>query len=161
MNRQMNKRSVITTIVVFVVCLIIVTGSTFSLFTSESNVNIAITSGKVEMLAEIDTDSLKLYSKGVEQTKTDENGNRLFQNSGYAVLGAKTLDITNITPGDKAIFEIELNNTSNINIQYCVTWTVETLNGGDESLANALVATADGTSISTLEPTYTPWIAAD
>ena len=161
MNRQMNKRSVITTIVVFVVCLIIVTGSTFSLFTSESNVNIAITSGKVEMLAEIDTDSLKLYSKGVEQTKTDENGNRLFQNSGYAVLGAKTLDITNITPGDKAIFEIELNNTSNIDIQYCVTWTVETLNGGDESLANALVATADGTSMSTLEPTYTPWIAAD
>ena len=159
MNR-MNTRSLVTTIVVFVVCLIIVTGSTFSLFTDYDDVNIAITSGKVEMIATIDQTSLKLYSKGVEQTEVEGEKN-FFQNHGYATLESKALTLTNITPGDKVIFEIELNNTSNIDIQYCVTWTVETLNGGDESLANALVATADGTSISTLAPTYTPWIAAD
>ena len=73
MNKQMNRRSVVTTIVVCLVCLIIVTGSTFSLFTDYDELNIAITSGEVKLTAEINQTSTsvnELYTN-LQQIITD------------------------------------------------------------------------------------------
>ena len=57
----MKRRTIITSVLVIVLCLGLISGSTFALFTSESSVNIAVTSGKVKLTAELD-DEPTLYS---------------------------------------------------------------------------------------------------
>ncbi|MBO7196040.1 MAG: hypothetical protein J6V80_01770 [Clostridia bacterium] len=146
MNKQMNKRSVVATLIVCLVCLVIVTGSTFSLFTSESNVNIAVTSGEVKMTAAIAQNSLKLYSKGADQTTTGK-----FANGGFATLEPGSLTLTNITPGDGVTFNISLTNSSNVDIAYRVVWTYE------GKLGEALIATANGADITSGTSQWITW----
>ena len=57
----MNKSKVIlSAILVIALCASLVCGATFALFTSESKVNIAVTSGKVAVVATVE--NLKTYS---------------------------------------------------------------------------------------------------
>ena len=49
----MKKKILLSSILTIALCLSLIAGSTFALFTSESKVNIAVTSGKVEMLANV------------------------------------------------------------------------------------------------------------
>ena len=91
----MKKRILISSILAIVLCFSMITGATFALFTSESKVNIAVTSGKVEVTASVD--EVKTYSKGVLQAKGT------FENGGTAVYDEKLneLALNLITPGDK------------------------------------------------------------
>ena len=84
-------------------------GGTYALFTSEDKVNISVTSGKVEVTANID--SVTLYSMGVPQTDK-------FANGGTATIGDDIITLTNVTPGDKAVVSVDFANTSNVTIQY-------------------------------------------
>ena len=122
MNRNSNKSSIVTTLVVALVCLVIITGSTFSLFTSESNVNIAVTSGNVDYKATIN-EVLKLYSMGDYMG----DGKKVFENGGTADINTDKngLDITNITPGDKVELTIDLVNKSTVKTAYRVIWTLD------------------------------------
>ena len=148
MNRNSNKSSIVTTVVVFLVCLVLVTGSTFSLFTSKTGTNIAVTTGNVEMVATIDASSLALYSKGAAQTDKFANGGTAAFND------AKTeLTLTNITPGDSVEFNIVLENKSTVDLQYRVNWIVT----GD--LAEALTATVGGADITSGTSEWTLWKA--
>ena len=146
-----NKRSIVTTLVVLAVCLVIVTGSTFSLFTSESNVNIAINAANVKLVATIDEESIMYYSMDAYESDVK------FENGGSADVVDGTITIDNITPGDKLTFNIKLNNTSTIDIQYRVKWTVE------GALAGALKATAGTEEIKNGSSKWTSWLesAAD
>ena len=47
----MKKKVLMSSIVTIVLCLTLIAGSTYALFTSESNVNVAVTSGKVVVKA--------------------------------------------------------------------------------------------------------------
>lgn len=108
-------------------------GGTYALFTSESKVNLAVTSGKVRVLATID-DDFTTYSMG-EQTTT----NGVFYNRGTASFnGESELVLDRVAPGDMVNFSINVDNQSNIDVQYRVSMSVE----GD--LASALVAEVDG-----------------
>ena len=49
----MKKRVFLSSIMMIVLCTVMITGATFALFTSESKVNIAVTSGTVEAVATI------------------------------------------------------------------------------------------------------------
>ena len=104
-NYDSSKRSLVTTLIVVAVCLVIVTGSTFSLFTSKTGANIAITSGNVELTATINQ-ALKLYSKDAYLG----DGVTVFENGGTAELvdNNKALTLTNITPGDKVELTINM-----------------------------------------------------
>ncbi len=127
----MKKKTIVTSIVSIATSLSLIGGSTFALFTDESNVNIAVTSGKVDVLATVQQDSLKLYSFDVEQS------NNTFENGGTAEFDANgALSLNRLTPGDKATFTISVANNSNVAIQYRVKMAVE------GELANALVASA-------------------
>ena len=134
----MKKRIILSSIITMLLCLCMIAGATYALFTSESKVNIAVTSGKVEVEAGI-TD-LKLYSFNVEQ-------NGFFENGGTAVYENGVLTLENLTPGDKVEFNIYVKNNSNIDVKYRTKWAVEgelgealeayiVTDAGDEALAN-------------------------
>ena len=157
MDKKMNKFSLFATITIFVVCLIIVTGSTFSLFTSETGINIAVTSGKVDMEARINGASLKLYSKSEEQTVVPEK----FANGGEASFNLLKTELTleNVTPGDAATFDIELANNSKVDIAYRVSWEVE---GELKDVLKAYVQVGEEwIEINELDPTWITWKYAE
>ena len=147
-NYDTSRRSFVTTLIVVAICLVIVTGSTFSLFTSKTGANIAVTAGKVEMTAVIDAATLALYSKGEPQTGK-------FYNGGSANFNDKHTELTlvNVTPGDSVSFNIVLTNDSTVDLQYRVTWT------RDNALAPVLDATVDGASINSGTSAWTLWEA--
>lgn len=149
MNKSMKKKALISSILTIALCLSVIAGATFALFTSDSAVNIAITSGKVNLVANIVKESLKTSSLGVEQQPAGT-----FAAGGAAAFDVEGDDLvlTGVLPGDKATFDIKVTNNSNVDIQYKVKWTV---NG---ELMGALVAKADGNDLT--DVTWTPWTTA-
>ncbi len=121
-NENSRKSSIVTTVVVFLVCLVLVTGSTFSLFTSSSKVNIAVTSGSVDVDAIIDTNTLKLWSLG----ETEPTSGGSFANSGSSayINEEGTLVFKNILPGDNAAVTVDVTNNSNVDIVYRLVLTI-------------------------------------
>ena len=129
----MRKRSkaIASSIVSIALSASLAVGGTFALFTSESEVNIAITSGNVDVVASVNKASLKTYSMGALQDAGK------FQNGGTATFNADSqLELSLMSPGDKAEFTVDIANNSNVAIQYRVTFGVS----GD--LADALDCTA-------------------
>ncbi len=141
----MKKKVLLSSILTIALCVSLIAGSTFALFTAKSGADISITAGTVDVLATIDEESLALYSMDVAQQDTFENG-------GTALFtDASKLALTNITPGDKATFDINVTNNSNVTIQYRVNWEI------DGVLAEALVATVDGKEMVTGTTGWTEW----
>ncbi|MBR2988046.1 MAG: hypothetical protein IKC63_08510 [Clostridia bacterium] len=143
----MKKKIILSSILSIVLCLSLIAGSTFALFTSTSKVSIAVNSAKVEVIASIS--DLKTYSLEVEQAVGT------FENGGSATITAdQTLVLNNITPGDKATFNVAIANNSNVQTAYRIRTYTE---GG---LAGGLVSTVtvDGTDIKlTGIDALTPW----
>ena len=158
----MKKKILLSSMVTIVLCLCLIAGSTFALFTSESEMNIAITSGNVELTASInavDLYSVRPVQAGETAEVTDENQagyvyeqqqNGTFANGGTAALAnGNELTLSRITPGDKVVLNIASLNTSDVTIK--ARYTVEVLSG--EELASGLVITlkdANGNVIDTL-----------
>ncbi len=97
-------------------------GGTFAIFTSEAKTDIAVTSGKVSVSAEIQ--DLKLYSGEwndvTNQYDSIEVANG-FTNGGSAVLEDGSLKLDKISAMDKATFKIHVKNNSNIQAKYKIT----------------------------------------
>lgn len=110
----MNKKTkvVLSSIAAIAMSASLITGGTFALFTSESDVNIAVTSGKVDVTAKVE--EVKTYSMGEEQTGTS------FANGGEVIFNDNTLTLSKITPGDKAVSKISITNNSTVKVQYRV-----------------------------------------
>ena len=107
----MKKKVILSSILAIAMCVSVAIGATFALFTSTKSVNIAVTSGKVEVVANIA--SVKTYSMGVEQVGGG------FANGGKVVVSdGDTVTLTDITPGDKVTFDIVVTNNSTVAIQY-------------------------------------------
>ncbi len=143
----MKKKNVIlSSILSLVLCLSLIVGGTFALFTSESKTNIAITSGKVEVVATID--DLSVYSPeeidpvdfSYDETKNGAINETTFKNGGTATLNENALDIVNMTPGDRVNFNINLANNSNVAIKYQMIVTYES----DSGLGDLLTYEIDG-----------------
>ncbi len=136
-------RIIATSIASIAMCASLIAGGTYALFTSESGVNIAVTSGKVDVNATIVEESLQTYSyawngetQKYDSVETEVNGT--FTNGGTATFDSKAkLALDLMSPGDKATFTIDVDNQSNINVKYRVCLSAE------GELADALVATAN------------------
>lgn len=144
----MKKKVIISSALVIALCLSLIAGSTFALFTSETGVNVAVNAAKVEVVATVG--ELRLYSMDVQQTPTFENG-------GTAEYDATngTITLTNVTPGDKVEFDITVTNNSNVTIQYRITWEVE------GKLYEVLVATAEGVTLTNGTSEWAQWKTTD
>ncbi len=124
----MKQRSkvIATSIATIAMCASLAVGGTFALFTSESEVNIAVTAGNVELTATIDERSVQTYSGKANGGKTNTAADYdtvaqtmpSFANGGYVELSGGTLYINNITPMDEVTFNIVLKNESTIQINY-------------------------------------------
>ena len=121
-----------TSVATIALCASLVAGGTYALFTSESEVNIAVTSGTVKVVATVNEESLTTYSMDAVQDKGK------FENGGTAGFNDKSqLQLSLMTPGDKAEFTVDIANESNIAIQYKISFDVT---GG---LADALECNAE------------------
>ncbi len=134
-----NKKIILSSILSLVLCLSLIAGGTFALFTSEAKTNIAVTSGEVKLTAEVK--DLKMYSLQDIDTTTFKGTKVLCQETFLTGGTAKyspdngTLTLNKIVPGDSVEFKIEVKNESNVAIQYRTKIVAE---------ANPLVVTING-----------------
>lgn len=147
----MKNKIIISSILTIALCLSMIAGSTFALFTSKSQTNIAVTSGKLEVVANIN-DDLALTSLGVAQTGTFANGGTA---EIVTVDGIPTLELSRLTPGDSVSFSITVENKSNVAMKYQFAWDV------DGELYPYLTATVDGVAIVDSETDWALWNTAD
>lgn len=108
----MKKKIILSSVLSIVICLSLIAGATYAFFTSEAKVNIAVTSGSVNLTATLtglDTSSLG---------RDMNNGE--FELGGYATIEGDTLKMYRMAPGDKATVVVDIENNSDIDIQYCV-----------------------------------------
>ena len=123
----MKKTALLSSIVTIALCLCLIAGSTFALFTSETKVGAEISSGQVDVTAVLD--NVMLFSavptvEGEEYDDYDEYGKTYkyafrgpaaingfntgikFSNGGTAVVEENLITFENITPGDKVTFQL-------------------------------------------------------
>ncbi len=139
------KKVILSSILSLVLCVSLIAGGTFALFTSDSKTNIAVNSGKVEVVATlekaegewvyspsaIDYDSEEIPSSATNAAdqKTGE-----FVNGGFATLNEEKLTLTNMTPGDKVMLNIRITNNSSVAVKYSTRLWVSENDGLFEGL---------------------------
>ena len=106
----MNRKTILSSLLTIVLCLGLIAGTTYALFTSEDKIDISVTSAKVSLEASVS--NLATSSMGVAQE------NNVFENGGGATFAGETLTISLMAPGDKVTFNITGTNTSNVTTQY-------------------------------------------
>lgn len=141
--KSMKRNVIVSAFLAIALCMSVIAGATFALFTSTAKVNLSITSATVKVSA--DVENLKLYSttevnpatnKGKKQ---DLTGNT-FLLGGTANFTDGVLTLDRLAPGDGVTFDIKLTNKSNIDVKYRVV--IGEATGGD--LADALDITVNG-----------------
>ena len=135
----MKKRVLITSAVTIILCLCLIAGSTFALFTSSASASIVVQSATVSVSASIS--GLKAFSRDVECTNKDDNGNLIFVNGGTVGLVGNQLTLNRMTPGDKVTFTINVLNGSNITTKCQVTTSYSSTT--TPSLGEALTVRCD------------------
>ena len=139
----MKKKVLLSSILTIVLCLALIVGSTYALFTSGNDVNVAITAGKLEVVATINGG---LVTRSLEDADTVNRGGA-FSNGGEAVLTNGELVISRMTPGDYVKFVIDVENKSDVALKYRVSATSAAALKDDGvtpveiDLSNALVIT--------------------
>lgn len=126
----MKKKVFLSSVLTIALCLSLIAGSTFALFTSNSEVNVAVTAGKVDVVATIA--NLRLSS-------SLENGNLLETN---VFSSENTVTLDKIVPGDTVNFDLIIKNNSDVTVQYRTVIKVVTDNG----LWEGLTVTIGGTT---------------
>lgn len=129
----MKKKVLLSSILTIAVCLSLIAGSTFALFTADDTVDITMKGARVNLTTIIAENTLELYSIGDYMG----DGVTTFENGGYATIldnvtaegKTPTLQLTNITPGDEVRFDIQMFNDSNVHIVYRVQYSVQDRTG--------------------------------
>lgn len=122
----MKKKVLLSSILTIALCLSLIAGSTYALFTSTKEFNVAITSGTVDLTAGIDIDQIWSVEPTDGGSIVDEKGGTYeyvpyrnnFANGGTAVISGAEVTLTNVTPGDKVDLIVSGTNNSNVTIQY-------------------------------------------
>ena len=175
----MKKKVLLTSIATIALCLCLIAGSTFALFTSQSTFNIAVTAGDVEILATagisgvysaagttgaaddeyLVDEKLNHYSHAPQTLVRDAEGNvvqGIFSNGGDAVIDGANLVINRITPGDRVDVDINVQNSSNVAISY--RYKIE---ASDTTLARGMVVTVDGQSYEAMKSWTSAWFSLE
>ena len=103
----MKKKVILSSVLTIVLCLSLIAGSTYALFTDSDTVNVTVTAGKVKVTASIDQLDLS-SSLGVnvpETTVTQQAGTNI-------------IDINKMVPGDIITFDIVVENGSDVTVDF-------------------------------------------
>lgn len=103
----MKNKVIISSILTIAMCLSMIAGSTFALFTSEDSVNVAVTSGKVSVTAV--AENLTLGST---------LGANLAETSANFIEDTNEIQLVNFVPGDFAKFDLRIKNESTVTVNY-------------------------------------------
>ncbi len=145
------KKTIACAALALVLCVSMITGATFALFTAKSETNIAVTSGTVKVVATVtkaETDWI--YSPTLiaadgssitDATNAADLTNGIFKNEGTASVEGATVKMNNATPGDKVNFVVNVANSSNVAIKYR---TVVSAITGDYDLLAQMNIVIDG-----------------
>lgn len=118
MNKTIKRNVLVSAVLAIALCVSLIAGATFALFTSESKVNVAVTSGKVSIVAKLDESSVKtkqLYKD--YEDYTDDEDHTYAQGVEFSADGS-SLTITNMVPGDGVKFDIVIENSSTVTVKY-------------------------------------------
>lgn len=135
MNKTMKKNVVVSAVLAIVLCVSLIAGATFALFTSESDVNIVVTSGKVNVVASIDQDSVETKQYGADY----QSGSNYTYGGQISIQGG-SVEIGNIMPGDGIKFDIKVANNSTVAVKYRTIVACD----GDNTLFDGLNFEIDG-----------------
>ncbi len=160
----MKKRVILSSILSLVLCVSLIAGSTFALFTSESKTNIAVTSGKVDVSAAFSIADVYSPTKielngavnGEENAKdastwTEGEAEGTFANGGTVKVDGEKVTFTNMTPGDKVIFKIVITNETNVEYMQRISLGLD--NAADKDFFDQLLVGYNPTD--DIEGTYT------
>ena len=123
----MKKKVLMSSIVTIVLCLTLIAGSTYALFTSESKVNVAVTSGNVEVKA-VASDFIYESEFGSVLPESIDNNNFKYDDD------SNIITIGRMVPGDYVQFNITVTNYSNVSVDYTPAITLEEDGGLWEAL---------------------------
>ena len=162
----MKNRIIISSILTIALCLCLIAGSTFALFTDTTSFNIAVTSGDVEIKASAKINSLYSAEGATvadDEYLVDEKGhtythkymgdeNSTFLNGGNAKVTDGNLEIFRITPGDRVDVDIIVENLSDVAISYRYKVIADDIN-----LAYGMVVTVEGQSYEAFASYTSEW----
>ena len=150
MNKSLKVKAIFSSIAAIVICLSLIAGVTFAYFTDTSQVNIAVTTGTVKVLATVDPDSVKTkqlneeYASGIDHMY-----------GGTPVLADGSVSLGNVVCGDGIKFNIKVQNQSTIKIKYRTVVAFSSDDGLfahltvtiDDSVFNGVTATSSWTEL--------------
>ena len=143
----MKKKALLSSILTIALCLSMIAGSSFALFTSKSDVNVAVTSGKVDVVATATAPELgTTLSANLDETRATINED------------SNVITLDKFVPGDYVTFNINITNNSDVTIKYRTVFTVVEDNGLWNGLkvtvgADTISGTVKKTAWTTLAPT--------
>lgn len=159
----MKKKILISSIAVIALCLCLIAGSTFALFTETANVNISVTAGDLDITATVHEDSIEMRSLGdavgtFPRNKDDNTAAdmQVFENGGTVSFSNSVLTISDMTPGDAVRFDISVEN-GEMAVKYKFGWATEGAASGQANLLDALTFTvydANGNQIQNPDTNY-------
>ena len=127
----MKKKALLSSIATIAICVCLIAGSTFALFTDTTAFNIAVTSGDVEIFATATVNSIHSAVATTDSNLSDEflmdesewyythvEQQGTFINGGTAEVVDGKVVINRITPGDRVDIDISVANTSDVAISY-------------------------------------------
>lgn len=145
-----KKKALLVSLMTIALCVSLIAGSTYALFTSSKTLNVTATAGKVVVTAEYDNTLIKTWSS-LYHTEADARTDGKFDNGGTATFQQVQQDAENkytlvvldlMTPGDVAKFKIKVTDLSNVAVKYRVRM-VSVKGDRDVDLTPALTITAN------------------
>ena len=132
----MKRKVLLTSILTIVLCLCLISGSTYAVFSDSSEVKVIASSARVQVNAQISGFTAQSLGNDCEQNSSIKY---TFANGGTAELVGSQLKLTNMTPGDSVTVTVSVSNTSNIKTNCNVSTTYSSTSS--PSLGDALVLT--------------------
>lgn len=112
-----KNKILISSVLTIALCLSMISGATFALFTDKSETNVAVTSGKVDVVATIEN---VVLGTELESQLPETN---------YAIVNGNELTLTGMVPGDYIKFDLKVVNNSDVTVLYRTILKVAADNG--------------------------------
>lgn len=123
--KSMKRNVIVSALLAITLCMSVIAGATFALFTSNAKVNLSITSAKVKLL-NATIENKKMFSltevnpDTLEGTEEDRTAAGTFYLGGTAEFEGNTLTLKKMAPGDRIAFDVKVDNESDIPVKYRV-----------------------------------------
>lgn len=143
-SKQTKSRAILLSVLVVVMCLAVILGATFALFTSRREYQIGVNTGKIDVQGELTLTqawSQEQSTNEREEATVIDNTATLPQGGTVVITDGSNITINNMSLGDGAAFELAVTNASAVDMKYSVTVLVS--EGGSE-LRQALQFSVDG-----------------